>query len=238
MNKSAKSDWLGTIPKASLSKVVVEKIQGAMIAGELGPGDFLPSENELAARLGVGKSSVREAVKMLEALGVVEIIKGNGSRIRTSIDSGVLDPVVFQLILRSSADLDTFVEFRMMLETSSTLMAMEKAEPGDLDRLRAIYEKQKADLDKGANSAEDDVAFHQAVYAATHNPFIIHLGNMLVRLFRPSLEVSNREYPERVLADHKKIIRALEKRDADGVRKAIGSSLRSWNKLALGEGLE
>ena len=66
-----KSDWLTPVPKQSLSKMVVEKIKEGLISGELKPGDFLPSEAELSERFGVGKSSIREAVKMLEALGVV-----------------------------------------------------------------------------------------------------------------------------------------------------------------------
>ncbi len=87
-----KSDWLTPVPKQSLSKMVVEKIKEGLISGELKPGDFLPSEAELSERFGVGKSSIREAVKMLEALGVVEICKGNGSRICSTVDASVMNP--------------------------------------------------------------------------------------------------------------------------------------------------
>ena len=75
--KQEKDGWLTPVPKQSLSKMVVEKIKEGVVSGAIAPGDFLPSEAELSERFGVGKSSVREAIKMLEALGVVEICKGN-----------------------------------------------------------------------------------------------------------------------------------------------------------------
>ena len=65
--------WMTPVPRQSLSKMVVEKIKEGLISGEIVPGEYLPSENELTERLGVGKSSIREAIKMLEAMGVVEI---------------------------------------------------------------------------------------------------------------------------------------------------------------------
>ena len=76
-----KGGWLTPVPKQSLSKMVVEKIKEGLISGALQPGDFLPSETELSESFGVGKSSVREAIKMLEALGVVEICNGIGRKI-------------------------------------------------------------------------------------------------------------------------------------------------------------
>lgn len=93
--------WMTPVPRQSLSKMVVEKIKEGLISGEIVPGEYLPSENELTERLGVGKSSIREAIKMLEAMGVVETCKGNGSRVRTSVDSDIMNPLVFQIVLRS-----------------------------------------------------------------------------------------------------------------------------------------
>ena len=79
----------------------------------------MPSETELAESLGVGKSSVREAIKMLEALGVVQICKGNGSRVRTCVHASMLNPLIFQLILNSNEERQAqLVEFRKMIEIS------------------------------------------------------------------------------------------------------------------------
>ena len=130
--ESKKDNWMTPLPKQSLSKMVVDKIKEGLISGELRPGDFLPSETELSERFGVGKSSVREAIKMLEALGVVEICKGNGSRIRTAVDTTVINPLIFQLILQSGEESrEKLAEFRKMIEISVSLMAVDNAAADD-----------------------------------------------------------------------------------------------------------
>ncbi len=184
-------------------------------------------------RLGVGKSSVREAVKMLEALGVVEIIKGQGSRIRAEIGSDIMEPFVFRLILDCGGNTGSLLEFRDMFETSSTLLAMEKATPEDIGILQSVHDKMSRDFAAGRRDPDNDIAFHQAVYRATHNPFIAHLGDMVVRLFRPSLTIANERYPQRVLSDHRKILKGIAQKDEAAIRKAIKKSLESWYQLTL-----
>ena len=79
---------------------------------------------QLAENLNVGKSSVREATKMLEAVGVVEIIKGRGCRIRTTIDSDALNPLAYQLILQSNTSHEKLVEFRRVIESTVSCLAV------------------------------------------------------------------------------------------------------------------
>jgi GntR family transcriptional repressor for pyruvate dehydrogenase complex len=233
MEKEDQPDWLKPVPKTPLSKVVVEKIKSAMIDGKLKPGDYLPSENELVSSLGVGKSSVREAIKMLEALGVVEICKGKGSRIRASADGDVIEPMIFQLIMQSSDNREALVEFRLMFETSASLVAIQHATEEDLILLRELYHKMERDFAAGERSPENDISFHLAVYNCTHNPFIAHIGNTVISLFRPSLEISNRDYPQDVLSDHRRILDALKARDKEKMKRAIEKSLKLWDRLAL-----
>ena len=77
----------------------MDSVKDGIISGELKPGEFLPSESDLAERFGVGKSSVREAMKMLEALGYIEVSMGNGYKVRTTVDPEIIIPLVFQLAL-------------------------------------------------------------------------------------------------------------------------------------------
>ena len=83
----------------SLSKMVMESIKEVLIQKTLKPGDRLPTETELCESLGVGKSSVREAIKMLEVLGVVETHQGEGTYISEKIPENSLNPLVFQLLI-------------------------------------------------------------------------------------------------------------------------------------------
>ena len=88
-------DWIRPIEKRSLSKVVMDSVRDGIISGEVKPGEFLPSESDLAMKFGVGKSSVREAMKMLEALGYIEVSKGNGYRVCTSVNPEIINPGKF-----------------------------------------------------------------------------------------------------------------------------------------------
>ena len=235
---SMHSNWLSPVPKTSLPKVVVEKIKDAMINGELKPGDFLPSENELVSSLGVGKSSVREAVKMLEALGVVEIVKGQGSKIRTSIDSDVMDPLIFQLILQSGSQQEDLLEFRLMFETSASVLAMQHATEDDIRQLKQSCEKMARDFAAGITGPENDLNFHRLIYQGTHNAFVAHIGCTVTNLFRPSLKIANAVYPQEVLKDHRDILQALIDKDEKFMRQAIERSLTRWDSLVLNKGNE
>src|SRR5210317_1383675 len=92
---------LGTpVKQGSVVNLVMNRIKEALINKELKPGDYLPTENELMEKLGVSKTSIREAIKMLQALGVVEMKRGQGTRIRDNSSGDMIDPLIFQLILQ------------------------------------------------------------------------------------------------------------------------------------------
>jgi GntR family transcriptional repressor for pyruvate dehydrogenase complex len=92
MNSLSKNTILNTpLKKKSVVMLVIDRIKLALINGELKPGDFIPSESELTQNLGVGKSSVREATKMLQAMGVLEVKRGQGTIIRKSHDEDALN---------------------------------------------------------------------------------------------------------------------------------------------------
>lgn len=236
---SKKDSWLTPVPKQSLSKMVVEKIKEGLISGAITPGEFLPSETELSERFGVGKSSVREAIKMLEALGVVEICKGNGSRIRTTVDSSVMNPLIFQLILQSREESrDKLVEFRRMIEVSGSLLAIDNAGEEDIAKLKAVHERTKKDFKKGKATVDNDMEFHNMIYESTHNPFVVSIGRSIMELFQPSLVIANRDYSKIVTDNHDKILKALEQRDKAAMEDAIILSLGKWKELALDECLD
>ena len=86
------------IKKPSVANTVMQRVYDALLEGEIKPGDLLPSEAELSEQLNVGKSSVREAIKMLSAIGVVESVQGEGTFIRTSIDEAAKQQAIQDMI--------------------------------------------------------------------------------------------------------------------------------------------
>lgn len=173
---------------------------------------------------------------MLEALGVVEICKGNGSRVRTAVDSSVMNPLIFQLILQSREESrDKLVEFRRMVEVSGSLLAIDNASEEDIANLKAVHERTKNDFKKGRATVDNDMEFHNMIYESTHNPFVVSIGRSIMELFQPSLVIANRDYSRIVTDNHDKILKALEQRDKAAMEEAIILSLGKWKELALDE---
>lgn len=222
------SDSLSTpLQQGSVVLLVIERIKQALINDELAPGDYLPSEAELTRNLGVGKSSVREAIKMLQAMGILEVRRGQGTRVREHPSEDALNSLVFQMILAKGVTKD-MLELRAMFEPAYTIMAMHRATPQDLARIRGTVRDLENALNSNTQDSRFDLAFHMAVLHATHNPLVIRIGETMMELFDASIETSMRTLPEVALKDHKAILKAIEEKDEAGVREAIRVSSSSW----------
>ena len=127
------------IKKPSITNTVMQRIYDALLHGEIKGGDLLPSEAELSEQLNVGKSSVREAIKMLSAIGVVESVQGEGTFVRTTVDEAALNPLTYQMVLLQDAD-EKILELRYCIEPAYTQLAMVNANPEDLKKIRATVE--------------------------------------------------------------------------------------------------
>jgi len=228
--ESVSSSALSTpVGKDSVVLLVLERIKEALIHNELRPGDFLPSEDELTRNLGVGKSSVREAVKMLQAMGIVEVRRGQGTVIRENFGEDMLNPLVFRLIVEN-ADISDLVDLRMMFEPAYSVRAMERATPEDIEAIEKTVRDFENVIARGVQTAQDDIAFHMAILASTHNPLVIRIGETILSLFEASISRSMREIPDTALADHKRILDAFKSRDAESLQAAIVKSFEGWRR--------
>lgn len=217
----------GSIERSSVAFQILERIKAALIRGELQPGDYLPSETELTQSLGVGKSSVREAIKMLQAIGIVEVRRGQGTIIRREPGDPLVDPMAFGMILARGMTRDV-LEFRRIFEPAYTLQAMANATPEDHARIQQAIADMETAIAHSEQTFRHDVAFHRAILHATHNPMTIRVGETLLQLIEAALETSMQTQPEVALKDHKKIYAAFEAGDAQGVNNAIEVSAKSW----------
>ncbi|MDO5135829.1 MAG: FadR/GntR family transcriptional regulator [Eubacteriales bacterium] len=229
----SKESWLSPVPQKKLSRMVTDKITEALSNGQIKPGDYLPSENQLAESLGVGKSSVREAIKMLEAVGVVEIIKGHGSRVRTVIDSHALNPLAYQLILQGNKNQEKLVEFRRIIEGAASCLATKMITEEEISALEKLHQQMEKNAAANINNLELDIQFHEYIYSATQNPFFACVGSALMMLFKPTMSISNTVYPYIVLENHARILKALKERNETAMQEAILHSINKWNTLSM-----
>ena len=216
-----------SIERRSVAMQLLERIKSALIRGELKPGDYLPSESELTQSLGIGKSSVREAIKMLQAIGIVEVRRGQGTIIRREPGDPIVDPMAFGMILARGMTRDV-LEFRRMFEPAYTQQAMYAATAADHAQIRQAIDDMEIAIANGEQTSRHDVAFHRAILHATHNPMTIRVGETLLQLIEAALETSMQSLPEVALKDHKAIYAAFKAGDAPGVQEASEVSSRSW----------
>lgn len=215
--------------KDSIVSSVIDRIREALLRRDLKPGDYLPSETELTQTLGVSKSSVREAVKMLQAMGVVEVRRGQGTLVRTHPGAAFISPMIFQLILESGYPED-LVELRLMFEPAFAVMAMQRATDEDLAQIAKALERLEASVRSGTQVAEDDLAFHLAILRATGNRLVVRIGETIFQLFEPSISISMQHIPERAVEDHRRIYEALCARDEARLREAVLQSYDGWKE--------
>jgi GntR family transcriptional repressor for pyruvate dehydrogenase complex len=225
------------IKSGSIVRAILKRIEEALINKELKPGDHLPSENEMAKTFGVGKTSVREAIKMLEAMGVVEVQHGNGSFIKQQADLDNINSLIFTLLLEQGTSKEIF-ELREMFEPAYTVMAMKKATPEDIENISNAINRLENAVKQGTQQADDDLAFHYAILESTHNPFVIRIGSTILQLFKASLGTTMKHMPEIAVTDHKRIFKAFCDKNENELRQAMNDSFNAWkNSLMKNENI-
>ncbi|AEE97885.1 FadR/GntR family transcriptional regulator [Mahella australiensis] len=215
------------VKTGSVVKLILDRIKEALINKELKAGDYLPPEAELAKSLGVGKTSVREAIKMLEAMGVVEVRQGDGTFIKEKCDVNGINSLIFALLIEQGSNIEIF-ELREMFEPAYMLMAMKKATPEDIELIGDTIKLLEDNIRLGRQQAEDDLAFHYAILNSTHNPFVISIGSTVLELFKASIGTSMKRIPQTAVEDHKKIFKAFCDKNEMELFRAVMASFEGW----------
>ena len=157
----------------NLSEQVLENIQTSIRDGVFKPGCMLPSEKEMSEMYNVGKSSVREAVKMLQVLGVVESAQGRGTFLRESIGPQILKPLLYEMMLQHS-NAEELYEFRLMFDVAYLKTAVQKATEQEKQLAREKFsEYKKACRRHDPQAGLLDLELHRVFLNATKNQFII-----------------------------------------------------------------
>ncbi len=214
--------------RKNLSTQVMEAIEKLILDKKLVPGDILPTEQQISQELQVSKSSVREAIKMMEALGIVDIRRGLCTVISERSERGYLNLLMSQMYLHSG-NIEELRLFRQIIEKAYTAQAIAAATDQDIEQIGLALERFRQNVAAGQLTVDDDIHFHDQVLAATHNSYLITLGAALNQLFRDSIETSIRRHPDTALSDHERIYQAICQRRPDLAAKAIEDSAGLWS---------
>lgn len=216
---------------ASVHNSVVNLLGGRILGGEYAPGEALPREDELCAMLGVSRTSVREAVKVLSAKGLVEVRRRVGVKVLPRSEWRLLDPVVLSwhpAIQEDRELIDGLVEARRIIEPAAAELAARRATAADLATIEQAFEAMRDAIpDDPLGVCQADLAFHRSLIAASHNLVLRGLIGMLEAALKASFLVTNplMEAQSRALSAHRAVLEAVRLRDTAGARDAMNRLL-------------
>ncbi|GAA4932637.1 hypothetical protein GCM10023224_11060 [Streptomonospora halophila] len=221
----------------------IEHIKGMIAAGLLRPGDRLPTERDLSAELGVSRSSMREAIRALTTLGVLEVRHGAGVYVTRLRPGDLLETFSVLAEISQGETLVEVLQVRRMLEPAATALAAARADDVQLRRLSAILDRIGTGESEGETVAAD-LHFHQAIVEITGNATLVAVNDGLSsRTFNARVWHGHREagLTARLRGDHERIYQALRDRDPDAARAAATTHIlevERWlrGRLAPGEG--
>ena len=211
----------------SLVNVLGRRILG----GEHKPGDMLPREDELCSTLGVSRTSLREAVKVLSAKGLIEARRRVGVRVRPRDDWSLLDPVVLSWhpgIQHDEELMAGLIEARRIFEPAAAELAARRASGSDLAAIETAFAAMTSSVPNHFDRyCKADLAFHRAVIRASHNVVLKGMAGLMEAALNASFSVTNTfmERQARALAVHGRVLEAIRLRDTAGARQAMGRLL-------------
>lgn len=206
----------------SLYQAVQEAIKNYILDNQLQPGDPLPPENELARELGVSRNSVREAVKSLESLGIVEARRGSGLYVGNFSFDLLLENLPFGL-LSELQQLTDLLEIRHILEMQMIETAIRTMSDHQIAILQEIIERMRSRAEKGQVLLEEDREFHQRLFQSVGNRTLLKLLDVFWVTFRKAAESADiRDTdPMHTYYDHVAIFEAVKARNVEQARDAL-----------------
>jgi len=206
------------IQKRKLFEDVAQHLRQLILSQRMKEGDRLPPERELSERFRVGRPSVREALRTLSQMGLVEIRAGEGAFVRKPGLPPFLKSMgdsLSVLIRQDASSLLELCDARRILEVETAAMAAERADAEDIARLQAALAANEAALGTPTRFRITDVEFHRAIAQATHNRILLFIHDALADLMLKTREMALKipgAAPD-AFASHRKIFLAIQGRD-------------------------
>ena len=215
------------VKTSRLYEQIVQQVEDSILKGQLKPGDQLPAERDLAQRFGVSRTAVREAVKALREKGLVEAYTGRGTFVTNGKSQAMRQSL--DLIIKISQQEGSLhlAELRRILEPEIAALAAPRIEEQLLATMREAVGAMDRSVHDREAYIEADLDFHLALAEAADNPLILALIDSIVGLLREQrsriFEVDGG--PGRGQFHHKRILKAIERRDPEAAREAMRAHL-------------
>ena len=227
-----------SLANKSVVERITDQITNAIINGELKPGETIPTEVELCESFGVGRNSVREAIKILEAYGVLEIRRADGTYIRQQYDNKMLYPVLYGIILQKDSK-NQIVELRKVIDVGIFQEAMKRMSEEKIKELEEELGRMKEEIYKeNASSSEmfdSDVRFHAIIVGILDNRLLESIGDYVDKITMQSrIETINyileNKFQDDFIELHKEIINMFKEKQENKIIEIIDKHYKYWEK--------
>lgn len=228
----------GARPSGSRHAQVVDDLGERIVNGSLAPGEVVPREDQLVAELGVGRSALREGVKVLSGKGLLETRTSAGTRVRPRDSWNLLDPDVLRWRFTEAASADdvaVLANLRIALEPGAARLAAESPDRLARARVQQAMAQLWATVDSPADFIEADLAFHRAVFEAAGNDLLLYIHDVVgvaMRAVRP-LHTHEIEHNRDTLPNHEKVALAITR----GHHRAAEAAMRDIVETAREDAL-
>jgi GntR family transcriptional repressor for pyruvate dehydrogenase complex len=219
-----------------LYEIIVERIKNMILEGKLKTGDKLPSERELAEMFQVSRVPVREALKVLEFMEILQYIPGEGIYLKSISVNDLLTKIDFMIETSSDIIADLF-EAREALEIKAVELAVIRRTDADLQLMENILADMEEEINKGNDGTMEAANFHTAIYMASKNKVIARIRDLLLNIAEISREKSFRKCGSApvALAFHKEILEMIRNQNLEGARNTMKDHLETSKQIALSD---
>lgn len=219
--------------RASLVDEIIDAFKRDIIASRMRPGQRVPSEFDLAERFQVSRGAVREAMKTLQAIGVVTIRRGNGTYIVERPSESLLNPLVFAVLLEAARPAE-LVELRLLFEVGYCQLVAGAVTPDDWVVIEAAQQRFEALAAIPDSDVEMltrlDLEFHYCLLDATHNPLVRKIGRSVEELYHNTIRITHLTDRGRDtgVVGHRQIMAAIRGADPETIRAEVRQALSYW----------
>ena len=216
---------VGELESRSLAEQAADKIEQMIIENQWNPGDKLPNEMEIVEKLGVGRGTIREAVKILESRNVVEIRRGKGTFVCNDIGK-IGDPLGFRFASDKKKLAEDLSDFRAMLEPQIAKIAAQKATDKDIEDLQRLCDEVESMICNGENYSERDIELHTKIASITGNSIVEQIIPLIAQGVSIYVDLSNHELAGTAVLTHQKVVDAIRSHDAIAAYEAMKAHMK------------
>lgn len=204
----------------SLTDRTADALIAYIVDGGLVQGDRLPNEKELSELLGVGRSTLREAVRILSSRHILEARQGAG--VFVSENTGITDdPLGFTFIKDKKKLAEDLLAFRMMIEPRVAALAAQNGAPEDIEELSDLADAVERKYESGASHAQEDAAFHAKLAQMSGNVVIPNLVPTILSAIHLFIDLTDARLKEETISSHRAIVNAVKQRDSIAAQDAM-----------------